>query len=392
MSDRRLFFCLLLLIWILAGAVLGNASAANFLPDRLLHSFDGPSGRLPELENLFATLNDQGKLKALYGTTIAGGEADLGVLFKFTPKSGLQVIHSFGVTPGDGITPYGNLIMDESGNLYGTTWSGYQGSVAYKIAPDGSETILHHFTGQDGDGAEPVAGVVMDRNHNLFGSTFIGGKTNQGTIFEIAADGTYSIRYDFNTGGRVPAAGPLGIVLDEHGNIFGVSEGGRYDWGTVYRLTGDVLQPLHQFTNGDDGSYPGPNVLLDSEGNLYGTTQFGGAYGGGVVFKVTKAGAFSVVYAFKGQSDGADPVCQLIADSNGVLYGGEETVLHAFRPRLGDGTHPLGGLVADGHGNLFGTTDTGGASNMGTIFQVTPRWLGESAPLAAIRSAAGPIR
>lgn len=392
-QERR--HCHLFLAILVAGEMaLGGASAANFQPDHLLYSFDGQSGRQPELESLLATFNRSGKLKALYGTTVWGGAADRGVLFKFTLKSGLQVIHSFGVTQDDGITPYGNLIMDEAGNLYGTTSSGLKSpGIVYKLAPDGTETVLHAFAGPPDDGRTPVSGVVMDREHNLYGVTMFGGRNDQGTLFKIAPDGTYSLPYMFGVQGRYPAAGPVGIVLDGHGGVFGIAQGGRLGWGVVFRLVGDVLDVLHEFTNGDDGGYPGGGLLLDAEGNLYGTTQFAGPYGGGVAFRVTKAGAFSIVYSFKGQSDGADPVCQLIADSNGVLYGttryggglanagtvfsltpsGEERVLHGFRPRLGDGMNPLGGLVMDNDGKLYGTTDAGGEHGYGTVFQITLR-------------------
>ena len=383
----------LLLAALMAGeAALGAASAANVAADRVLYSFDLTTGRDPDLENPLATFNRQGRLSALYGTTSFGGEADRGVIFKLTRESGLQVIHSFGVAPGDGVVPYGTLIADDTGNLYGTTSSGYGGAVLYKLAPDGSETILHTFTGRDGDGAAPYTGVVMDRKHDLYGSTFSGGRTNQGTLFRFTAGGVYSVIYTFNIPGRYPAAGPLGIVVDDHDTIYGVSEGGRTDWGLVYRLDGEAFEPLHQFTYDEDGGSPGLGLLMDSEGNLYGTTQFGGPYGGGGIFKLTKAGVFSILYWFKGQPDGADPDCQLIADSNGVLYGatryggianagtvfslapsGEERILHSFRPRVGDGANPTGGLAMDHSGHFYGTTNSGGAYNYGTVFEVTPR-------------------
>ena len=391
MRDRP-YRCLLPAIWLAASAAFGSASAANVVGDHILHNFDGPSGRSPEWENLLATFNASGKLKALYGVAEAGGAADLGVVFKITPGGDFAVLHSFGVTQDDGVIPDGNLIMDDAGNLYGTTRAGLQSpGIVYKLAPDGTETVLHYFAGPPDDGRSPISGVVMDDEHNLYGATLFGGRNDQGTIYKIAPDGTYKLLYMFNAGGRYPAAGPLGIVLDGHGGFYGIALGGRMALGVVFRLTGDVLDILHAFTGGDDGEYPGQGPLLDADGNIYGTTELGGAYGHGVVFRVTTTGEFRTLHSFQGGSDGADPTCQLAEDGNGVLYGttrfggglanagtvfsltpsGDETILHVFRPRLGDGKDPIGGVTIDNDGKIYGTTNGGGANSEGTIFRVS---------------------
>ena len=285
----------------------------------------------------------------LYGTTYQGGANGFGSVFKLTPSGTETVLHSFASNGTDGINPYAGLIMDTKGNLYGTTEGGgaHGGGTAFKLTPSGAETVLHSFapTGTGGfslfsglikkgsfygttygggrngygtvfkmtssgtetvlynfcpvpgcaDGEFPYAGLVMDKKGNLYGTTLYGGANNYGTVFEVSAAGTHTVLYSF-TGSSTDGYDPFaGLVMDKKGNLYGDSayaSGNSY--GVVFELSpGEKGAPwtfksLHAFETGSgDGLAPFGTLILDTEGNLYGTTVDGGANSVGTVFKVT---------------------------------------------------------------------------------------------------------
>jgi uncharacterized repeat protein (TIGR03803 family) len=268
-----------------------------------------------------------------------------GTVFKVDTTGKETLLHSFPDGRGDGVRPHGELAMDAQGNLYGTTAAGGDGrfsfGTVFKIDSGGNETVLHDFCPAQGcvDGAFPYGGLVIDAQGNLYGTAFAGGATNNGTVFKVDTAGNQTVLYNF-----CPSPGCAG------------------------------------------GANPRAALVIDAQGNLYGTTFFGGAKNSGAVFKLDKAGNETVLYSFTGIKGDALPFAGLVRDAQGNLYGtttggrgivfkvdtsGNETMLHTFFARAG-GLTPFGGLVMDAQGNLYGTTYGGGARNSGTVFKLTP--------------------
>jgi len=243
----------------------------------------------------------------LYGTTIEGGAYGNGTAFELTPTGGggwtEQVLYSFGT---DGEFPLAGLIFDAAGNLYGTTKMGGIGywGTAFELSPNGNggwtETVLCSF-GVGGNGNEPYAGLIFDTAGNLYGTTLAGGAYGYGTVFELTPTqgGGWSetVLHSFNP--ETEGYGPTdSLIFDKNGNLYGTaSEGGdlacnpTYGCGMTFELTptaggGWTEQVLFNF-NGTDGANPSAGLIFDAAGNLYGTTNLGGAYGGGVVFEVS---------------------------------------------------------------------------------------------------------
>jgi len=329
----------------------------------------------------------------LYGTTAFGGAAGYGVVYKVGTTGEETVLYSF--TGGaDGGTPYAGVILDAAGNLYGTAAQGGTANkgVVYKLDTAGQERVLYNFTGGV-DGANPNAGVIRDSAGNLYGTTVYGGVANAGVVYELYTSGSlYSYSFKGDADGSEPIAGVIG---DSAGNLYGTTVyGGAADAGVVYKLSAAGQETvLYTFTGGADGAFPQAGVIQDSSGNLYGTTSAGGAVGAvcgityvsgcGVVFKVDPSGQETVLYTFTGGADGSNPYAGVIRDSAGNLYGttewggasnagvvykldtsGHETVLYSFTGGA-DGGYPAAGVILDSAGNLYGTTACGGTGNVG---------------------------
>ncbi|MGA2906031.1 MAG: choice-of-anchor tandem repeat GloVer-containing protein [Candidatus Korobacteraceae bacterium] len=267
--------------------------------ETVIHSFSGPDGAYPGYADLL--FDRQGNI---YGTTTEGGEFGQGAVFELTPSNGAwteSVIYSFSGF-ADGGTPYGGLIFDSAGNLYGTTTSGgqYQGGTVFELTPSGSgwtETVLHSF--QSSEGTFPEGGLIFDASGNLYGTAESGGLGGyDGSVFELSpSNGGWAFSvlhlFDFSAGEGVD---PLaGVTMDAAGNLYGTDlGGGYYDDGTVYRLNYDggawTYQTLHDF-NSTTGDSPFGGVTFDSQGNMYGTAIAGGTGacngGCGVVWEIT---------------------------------------------------------------------------------------------------------
>ena len=318
-----------------------------------------------------------------------------------------KVLHTF--TGGvDGGTPFGQPVVDNQGDVVGTTYFGgmagcgdYEAGCGtlWKYSSHGKFSVLHTFDSTDGDNM--YAGVKLDQDGNMFGTTYEGGSNIRGTAFEITSAGTFITLYDFGSPSSDPRSIAGGITLDSTGNLYGTSDlGGVYDnkdcyygCGTVWKLSsGGTLTVLHRF-DWNDGAYPVyGDVKLDKQGNLYGVTNEGGSNGVGTLFEITAGGRFRVLYNFGEGSVGCTPSGGL-RESAGVLYGTTQscgsggrgtvwqydtgsskyTVLHSFSGP--DGGAPVGGVGCEKNekscgGNLFGTTANGGAHEHGTVWEI----------------------
>ncbi len=337
----------------------------------------------------------------LYGTTQYGGnKGGFGTVFKLNTKGKETVLLSFAGTP-DAEDPYSGLTRDKAGNFYGTTlYGGTQGGfgTVFKLHPGGKETILHSFAGTP-DGEDPRSVLVRDAAGNLYGTTQYGGVNGGfGTIFKLDSNGKLTLLHSFagTPDGEDPFAG---LLRDKAGNFYGTTQFGGTGggFGTVFKLDAKgKLTLMHSFSGTPDGVNPLAGLLRDAAGNLYGTTEYGGANGGyGTVFKLTAKGKPTLLHSFAGMPDGENPYSRLIRDAAGNFYGttfyggtsgygtvfkldtaSKLTILHSFNYSP-DGAHPIAGLIMDKAGNLYGTTSAGGDlscgfSGCGTVFKLTP--------------------
>jgi len=277
----------------------------------------------------------------LYGTTEFGGTAcasqsGCGTVFKIDASGVENVLYSFTGGPDGGI-PMAGLLRDPAGNLYGTTYyggdlscnSGTGCGTVFELSSTGVETVLYSFRGEE-DGELPAAGLVRDPAGNFYGTTFLGGAFGSGTVFRLSEAGKERVLYAFSGGadGSLPLAT---LVRDRAGNLYGTTQvGGAYGAGTVFEVeaTG-IEQVLHSFAGGADGTYPFAGVVIDSAGNLYGTTFSGGGAGlceggCGTVFELSASGIETILHSFTGHSDGGYPRAALILDATGNLYGTAE--------------------------------------------------------------------
>jgi uncharacterized repeat protein (TIGR03803 family) len=324
------------------------------------------------------------------------------------------VLHAFRSGGGDGLAPYGRLISDAEGNLYGTTaLGGTSGAgVVFELTKSQgpgawTETILYNFAGGN-DGSQPYGGLIFDSAGNLYGTTYQGGTSNAGNVYELTPGQgdtwTETVLYSF--AGGADGAGPQSdLIFDRSGNLYGTTTGGGSPGnGIVFELTsgqGGVWTEtvLHRFMISEATS-PRAAVIFGTHGELYGTLANDGASGAGGVFRLdppaTKGGAWreTTLYTFTGGADGLGPLCRLVlfkgslygttvkggASRVGVIFqltppaGREgawtETVLHSFTCGS-DGCIGWAGLIMDRSGTIYGTTQFGGLpSNGGTVFQL----------------------
>ena len=334
-----------------------------------LYSFHGGSdGALPFSRPVI------GPDGTLYGTTFLGGQAcsgGCGVVYNLRPPAHVSpslltswtetVLYSFFGVNGGQNPGSGDLIFDAAGNIYGTTTEGGGGfctgqgcGTVYELTHSNggwSENTLHAFS-EVGDGTEPFGGVVFDQAGNLDGMTLAGGIHNQGTIYQLTPSGSgWSEHQLYMFDGGTTGEGLYGTpVLDQQGNIYGTTCcSGPTGGGTAFQLANSqnwTLNTLHTF-GGQMVQGPQSGLIMDSAGNLYGTTNQEGAHGYGSVFKLSP------------------------------LNGGWTYVsLHDFcfgGPPCTDGSNPAGVLELDAEGNLYGTATAGGLYGGGVVFEITPQ-------------------
>ena len=332
----------------------------------------------------------------LYGTTYNGQGIDYGTVFKITPSGTLTTLHSFcsQTNCADGSGPVAELVQAANGSLYGTTAYGGAGGSAgtiFKITPSGTLTTLYSFCSQPycRDGENPVVGLVQAANGDFYGTTPNGGANGHGTVFKITPAGTLTTLHSFkaSTDGAVPSGG---LVQAANGDFYGTAVGvGANNFGTVFKITpGGTLTTLYRFcsqANCTDGSGPSGGLVQATDGDLYGTTEYGGANGVGTVFRISPGGALTTLYSFcfltqSGCTDGNEPYTGLVQDTNGDFYGTTGDTI--FRLSVGLGPFVKGRPVSGEVGTaveILGT-DLNGATSVsfnGTAatFTVASRYL-----------------
>ena len=409
-----------------------QTNKAGSYKEKVLHAFNGTSdGWVPTSLVRDAKGN-------LYGANAWGGYLGggcnsffpgCGTVFELTAEGKFKLLHTFKYD--DGAVPFGDLIQDAGGNLYGTTVDGGNNGkcesgcgVVFKLTPAGKFTMLYNFTAGS-DGAWPTSGVIMDAAGDLFG-TSQSGAFGAGVVFELTSSRDLKVLYSFT--GDADGGGPNGVIQDSNGNLFGTTAYGGgapcylgqtgVGCGVVYKLDSSGNETvLYRFKGESDGAFPVAPLFMDKAGNLYGTTTRGGDEKGncdhtnellpgcGTIFEIDTAGTFSVLFTFD-SADGYSPN-QIMQDAHGNLYGttpsggngkcsygdyaigcgvvfkltpsGKESLLHNFKGQR-DGGDPSGGVVEDSKGNLYGTTVYGGdlsctpgnGEGCGVIFELTP--------------------
>ncbi len=334
-----------------------------------LHDFGGPiatangqKGSDGSFPHGIIAFDSQGNM---YGSTVGGGANGAGMVWELTKAGAYKDLHDFGgsyVISGtsypDGSTPYSDVTIDSSGNLYGTTWEGAENGVGliWKITTSHSYEVLHVFggtiTNADGsvgpDGGGAFSGVLFGPSGTMYGATAGGGPNGvthggSGILWRLTPGGAYTDLHDFGGAiGGVPDGDlPGGTIIDSQGDIFGTSATGgtNKSSGNVWEYTsGGAYKTLHEFGSGTDGAQPESPVTIDSAGNLYGTTYAGGTLSGGMVWEIPKSGPYRDLHDFYGA----------ITDSTG------QTSM--------DGYQPYAGVTLDRTGNLFGVTYAGGGN------------------------------
>jgi len=423
MRPQGLILALLKLVGTIALSLALLAAEAGASPKyKVLRSFGAGGGLYGSL-----ILDAEGNL---YGESWGGGVYGFGTAFELSPSAGghwkRKVLHSFDWRT-DGNAPYGSLLLDAVGNLYGTTSENgiHSQGAAFELSPSSkgqwAETKLFAF-GSGHDGAGPHAGFIADGSGNLYGTTYGGGEYDEGTVFELTpeSDGwEETILYSFCANVNPCTDGDAvyaGLTWDSAGNLYGTTEYGGEgvggDWGTAYELE---HQPdgtwkhilLHSFpASANDGKLVYGGLVLDKLGNLYGTTLQGGGQGCGegtgcgTVYKLTPTTTGwkeTVLYNFANPKNGAGPSSSLTFDASGNLWGtaaggtgqceggcgvvfkmtpgsnGKWTYSAVHHFTGNDGAYPNASVVFDSKGSLYGTTELGGGgTSVGVVFEITP--------------------
>lgn len=323
-----------------------------------------------------------------------------------------SILYNFNNYTGDGYYGYAGLVADKTGNLYGTTYEGGAGyGTVYQLVKSGgawNETLIHTFAGGTTDGAYPQqAPLVFDKAGNLYGVTYQGGLYGYGIVFKLSLSGgtwTETILHNFAgypKDGTYPVGG---LSFDAAGNMYGTTyQGGSHNYGSVFQMVLSkgkwTLKVIHSFAAGNSGDYPVGGITVGKNGYFYGVTIYGGAtYNDGTVYRLFQArGAWVAqsVYLFSGGTNGTNPYSGLTMDAAGNLfgttyYGGATNVgtvyelkagknnkyshslLYSFKGGNTDGAYPYyAPLTLDSKGNLYGTTYQGGSQyNEGTVYEM----------------------
>jgi uncharacterized repeat protein (TIGR03803 family) len=402
--------CLFLVLLVIATTSLGYASATA------IYNFTGGSAGLNP--NTGLTFDAAGNL---YGTTWSGGTGactgGCGTVFRLTPWGGSwteSVVYDFqGTAANDGYEPSSTLIADAAGNFYGTTNGGgsHDCGTVFELSPGSggswTETVLYSFCSQAEDGVGPWGKLVFDASGNLWGVTAVGGSRGGGIVFELvnsSGSWTESNIYDFPKVGSLLGSQPAGIIFDSLGNLYGVTAFGGTKGvngaGVVFQLVeseGQWTQTvLHRFPISGNGlQTPTGGLIFDAAGTLYVSTARGGHGGAGVFSFNLTTNLGTTLHSFTG-SQVLEPYEGLVFDSAGNLYsasyngggrcqsygcgfvyelspgstGWTATVLAQLNGK--NGANAVGGVVLDSEGNIYGATFLGGTENDGVIFQIVP--------------------
>ena len=316
--------------------MLVSSASAQFTP---LYDFGTHAGD-PAHPN-FPGYIAQGRDGNLYTTSIDGGTDNAGTVFKITPAGQVTVLYSFdGVT---GAFPSSGLTLGTDGNFYGTTSENGPSNYGtiFKITPAGKLTVLHAF--DSSDGSTPWAAPVEGTDGAYYGTTEHGGTADCGTVYRVTAGGTFKTLYNFDGALGCQPLAPL--VLGNDGNFYGttlvLTGVNNPNLGAIFKITpAGAITLVHSF-DGTHGGGPYAPLMQASNGNFYGSTVNGGQYGNGVVFEMSPAGVFTDLHDFDPNTEGGEPFSALIEGTNGVLYG--TTVIGGT---FNDGTIysiPLGG-------------------------------------------------
>jgi uncharacterized repeat protein (TIGR03803 family) len=397
--KARKHFATATLVPALAGGVLAAMPVASWAGAlKVVHNFTGGSDGGSPVDGLMMSAKG-----ILFGTTTGGGAAGLGTVFKIGGHGTETVLHSF-QGGSDGATPNGGVIDDASGTMFGTTTAGGASGAGTVYSLRGTtETVLYSFAGGTGDGSYPQAGLVMDASGNLYGTTSQGGASGNGTVFELVAPTsktgawTEKVLYSFGTG--TDGTAPVGrVIFDAAGNLYGTtSTGGASGYGTVFQLQPGATWKeniLHSFQNEDDGYTPYAGLVADAAGNFYGAATAGGVNGGGTIFELSPSDGgfnFSVLSSVPGWGVSGS-FRDVLVEPNGVIYAtthcdgaNNAGTIYELTPSGGswsysllytftggsDGQYSISNLVLKG-GKLYGTTIYGGANNAGTVYAFKP--------------------
>lgn len=265
-----------------------------------------------------------------------GGPGGAGVVFKLSPQGNEEVLFAFqgGLTNHNPKVPTGGILLDRFGNIFGTTLFGGQGNcqldcgTIFRLDTAGKLHVLYQFTG-GADGSQPFGPMVHDADGNLYGVAQSGGdlscpefpRVGCGTVFRLGKNRELTVLHTFH-GGEDGASPRAGLLIDAAGNLYGAAGiGGTSKNGTVFKISSDgTYTILHQFT-AQEGTTPNGALVSDEAGNLYGTAQLGGAHNLGTVFQLSPDGQLKVLHSFTGGVDGAVPFAGVIRDARGRLYG-----------------------------------------------------------------------
>ncbi len=342
-----------------------------------------------------------------YGTTSAGGTLSAGTVYKVTPQGVETRLYSFTTNSGDGNTPNGPLVQGGDDTFYGTTLGGgpANNGTIFKVTPAGAETTMFTF-GAMGIGGHVGAqsGLTFGIDGNLYGVTLGGNSSgaNSGTVFKITPSGSLTTLYAFGTNSNDGSNPAAALLQGGDGNFYGTTTHSSVPSssisGTVFRIAPQGVETiLYAFgTNAGDGTVTQGALILGSDGNFYGTSRLGGAnVDAGAAFKITPGGTETVLHDFGTQvvngfsADGGFPYGALIEGGDGNFYGttsnfgisgkgtifrlspaGVLTTLFIFGTKTGDGSAPECALVKGPDGNYYGTTMTGGTTGNGTVFRL----------------------
>jgi uncharacterized repeat protein (TIGR03803 family) len=260
--------------------------------------------------------------RALYGVSGAGGFVNAGILYKVTLSGIVTVLHEFAGF-AEGAQPR-SVIQAADGNFYGVAESegvwGAHGTI-FKMTPSGTFSVVHAFNGSDGSG--PISPLIQTSDGRFYGTTPAGGAFDQGVVFTMTSDGTVTVLHTFR-GGTADGATPMAALLQaSDGNFYGTTRLGGTGIGTIFKMTpAGAFSLVASFGAASAGAGPRASLLHTADGAFYGTTTLGGAQNQGTLFRMTADGSLSAVHTFLDDSvDGSQPVAGLVQAADGAFYG-----------------------------------------------------------------------